>query len=399
MPTPENYDAFAIAAPGLERVVRRELHALRIHGLRVVEGGVEFPATPETLYRVNLQARVASRIIIRIAEFPATSFAELERRTRRVNWDRWLASGSAVSLRVTCRKSRLYHSDAVAQRIYESIARQVGPVPTVQTSDENDLPDQPQNRVQLLIVRFLRDKCTISLDSSGALLHQRGYRLMTGKAPLRENIAAAMLMESSWRSDSAIVDPMCGSGTIPIEAALMSRGIPPGAARQFAFSDWPEFDQMLWQRVRNRAMERATARAAAPIIACDRDAGAIRATTENATRAGVLEDLEIRRQTVSVLERPPLDAGWLVTNPPYGVRVGDRTALRNLYARIGAVLRERFGGWHIGLLSAHAELEAELRIPLEERLDVSNGGIQVRLMCGVLPEDGARERTTQAATA
>jgi putative N6-adenine-specific DNA methylase len=179
---------------------------------------------------------------------------------------------------------------------------------------------------------------------------------MTGKAPLRENIAAAMLMESSWRSDSALVDPMCGSGTIPIEAALMSRGIPPGASRPFAFFEWPEFEQIVWQRIRNRAMERISERAAAPIIACDRDAGAIRATTENASRAGVLEDLEIRRQAVSALERPAAEVGWLVTNPPYGVRVGDRTALRNLYARTGAVLRERFGGWHVGLLSAHAQL-------------------------------------------
>jgi putative N6-adenine-specific DNA methylase len=365
----------------------------------VVEGGVEFPATAETLYRVNLQARVASRIITRIAEFPATSFAELERRARRVNWDRWLAGGRAVSLRVTCRKSRLYHSDAVAQRIYESIARRVGPVPTVQTSDEIDPPDQSADGAQLLIVRFLRDTCTISLDSSGALLHQRGYRLMTGKAPLRENIAAAMLVESSWRHDCALVDPMCGSGTIPIEAALMSRGVPPGAARRFGFFDWPDFDQRLWKRVHRKAMEGTTTRVAAPIIACDRDAGAIQATTENATRAGVLEDLDIRRQSVSALDRPPHDLGWIVTNPPYGVRVGDRTALRNLYARIGAVLRERFGGWHVGLLSAQAALEAELRIPLEERLDVSNGGIHVRLMCGILPDDGVTERTSRAPTA
>src|SRR5690606_37236797 len=173
-----------------------------------------------------------SRVLVRVATFRARTFAELERRAGRVAWDRWVGAGRAVRLRVTSRKSRLYHTGAIAERIIGQIERVAGPLAHVSTgSASDDEADGAEGRdEQLFIVRFLRDECTISVDTSGELLHRRGYRQALAKAPLRETIAAAMLLASGWDGRSPLVDPFCGSGTIPIEAALLACRIPPGLA-------------------------------------------------------------------------------------------------------------------------------------------------------------------------
>lgn len=381
--TVEAYQAFVVAAPGLELLALDEVRALGVRRARVIEGGggIEFRASQAELYRVNLHSRVASRVLVRIAEFPATSFAELERRLKRVNWERWIAKGAASRISVTCRKSKLYHSDAVAERVSGVLDKVVGGSPEVLAREEDDGPDPAKIPAQLLTVRLYRDLCTISLDSSGHLLHMRGYRGESGRAPLRETLASAIVMAAPWRHDRAIIDPMCGSGTIPIEAALMARRIAPGLRRAFAFSKWPDFDRQVWGDVRDAAKQAVLAHAVVPIAGSDRDDGAVIASRENAKRAGVEGDIEFVRRSVSECE-PTAAEGLVLTNPPYGVRVGDREELRDLYARFGTVLRARFHGWSVGLLSADRRLEGQLRIRLEERLALSNGGIPVRLMVG-----------------
>ncbi len=329
---------------------------------------------------MNLWSRVASRVLVRIADIHATSFPELDRRLQRVDWQRWIARGLPTRLSVTCRKSRLYHSDAVAERVSSVLGTILG-LSAVAAPDDEGL-DPTQVPPQLLVVRFYRDRCTISLDSSGQLLHQRGYRGAAGRAPLRETLAAAVLMALPWSGDVPLVDPMCGSGTIAIEAALMARRIAPGIQRAFAFERWPDFERDLWQAARDAAGASAVARDfAVRILGSDRDAGAVTAARDNARRAGVAADVEFERKTVSEIDVPG-PAGLVLTNPPYGIRVGDRDDLRDLYARFGTVLRRRFGGWSLGVLSADRSLEGQLRIPLKERLALSNGGIRVRLMAG-----------------
>jgi len=381
--TVEAYHAFVVAAPGLELLALEEVRALGVRRARVIEGGggIEFRASQAELYRVNLHSRVASRVLVRIAEFPATSFAELERRLKRVNWERWMAKGSPSRISVTCRKSKLYHSDAVAERVSGVLEKVLGGSTGVVATEGEEGPDPAKVPPQLLTIRLFRDVCTISLDSSGHLLHLRGYRGESGRAPLRETLAAGILIGSPWRHDRAIIDPMCGSGTIPIEAALMARRIAPGLRRAFAFSKWPDFDRQVWGGVRDAAKEAVLGKAAVPITGSDRDDGAIAASTENAKRAGVGGDIEFRKRSVSECE-PTASQGLVLTNPPYGVRVGDREELRDLYARFGTVLRTRFHGWSVALLSADRRLEGQLRIRLEERLTLSNGGIPVRLMVG-----------------
>jgi putative N6-adenine-specific DNA methylase len=219
------------------------------------------------------------------------------------------------------------------------------------------------------------------VDSSGALLHRRGYRHAVAKAPLRETVAAAMLLAAEWPGTVPLIDPMCGSGTIPIEAALLARRIAPGLNRGFAFERWPETEAVMWARTVGEARAQELPRAPAPIRGSDRDAGAIEAARANAERAGVAADIEFDRRPVSAIE-PPEAHGWVVVNPPYGVRVAQPRAVRDLYAALGNTLRARFSGWRFALLSPGESLERQVGLTLQQRFATLNGGIPVRLMTG-----------------
>jgi putative N6-adenine-specific DNA methylase len=220
----------------------------------------------------------------------------------------------------------------------------------------------------------------VSIDSSGELLHQRGYRKSAGKAPLRETLAAGMLLASGWDRESPLADPFCGSGTIPIEAALLARNLAPGRGRHFACQDWPGFPSELTARLLAEAESKAKP-AAPPILGSDRDAGAIESAAANAEAAGVGRDIVFSRRAVSDLE-PPGGIGWIVCNPPYGVRLRGGGDLRDLYARLGDVLRRRCPGWRVALLCADARLIRASGLPLEPGARWRNGGLAVSLYSG-----------------
>ena len=376
-------DAYAAAAPGLEPIVASELSSLGIT-TRAEVGGVAFSGDVETIARANLWLRTGSRVIVRIASFRAQAFHELERLARAVPWDRWVRAGEPVRFRITSRKSRLYHTGAIAQRLSEAIERRLGVAPVLAESRGED-DEEEGSAGQLFVVRVVHDAFTISADSSGALLHQRGYRQALGKAPLRETLAAAMLLGSGWKGNVPLIDPFCGSGTIPIEAALLARRLAPGLQRGFAFLSWPDVDSKLWNRLRDEALAAALPRAPVRIEGSDRDRGAIEAAAGNAQRAGVYEDVEFSVRPLSAMAADPGETGYVITNPPYGVRVGEAAKLRDLYARLGQVLRESRPGWTLGLLSANARLDREVRLAFEERLRTRNGGIPVRLLTARVP--------------
>lgn len=348
---------------------------------------MSWAGTREELYAANLWLRTASRVLVRVASFRAKAFYELERRANKVPWERFVGPGQRVRFRVTCRKSRLYHSDAVAQRLAAAIERRVGGGGATVWSGkaegavEVDAEDETApSDAQLFVVRFLHDECTISADASGALLHLRGYRQAVGKAPLRETIAAAMLLASGWDSRVALVDPMCGSGTIPIEGALLARRIAPGLARDFAFTHWPDFDRALWDRLLDEARARILPSPPAPIAGFDHAAAAVAAAMSNAERAGVAGDVRLETREVSAFAPPAGEPGWVVTNPPYGLRVGEAAELGRLYAGLGRVVRERAPGWRLAMLSPDPRLEAAAGVELREVFQTSNGGVPVRLV-------------------
>jgi len=381
------FQIFAPTAPGLESIAAGELKSLGVRGRQEI-GGVAFDGDLDRIYQANLWLRTASRVVVRLGQFHASTFYELERRSKKLPWQDFLPENGSVEVRVTCRKSKLYHSDAVAERVLSVIA---GVAPSGTEMKVGNLPDEEQEEYQekgssrqLFIVRIVHDQCEISADSSGELLHRRGYRKEVAKAPLRETLAAAMLLASGWdgRRGEPLLDPMCGSGTIPIEAALIARGIAPGLERDFQFMHWPTFNRDLW----NGILEKARASVTNPtldIVGADRDAGAIRAAMHNAERAGVGRDVRISAESLSgsiaKIENVANGEGWILTNPPYGVRVGESEDLRDLYATLGNALETK-RGWRIGILTSDAVLAAQMRLPLRPRFSTSNGGIPVSFL-------------------
>ena len=374
-----DYSLFAVSAPGLEPYTARELQRLKMSDVKAIPGGVEFCGARSDVYRANLHLRTAGRVLLRLGEFYAAAFSELRQKAGRLAWERFLAPGQPVAIKATCHKSKLYHSDAVAERVVGAIGDRLGQsARRHKGGDETELPAA----AQLIVVRVDHDRCLISVDTSGALLHQRGYRLATAKAPLRETLAAGMLFASAWDAAAPLLDPFCGAGTIAVEAALLAQGLAPGRARRFAFMGWPDFEVEAWQSLLAEADSQSTS-VAPPILASDRDGGAIDAACANAERAGVGGSIEFTRRAVSAIE-PPGGPGWVVTNPPYGVRVSQRHDLRNLYAQFGHVLRAKCAGWHVALLTNSAELQAQVGLEFDRGVSLVNGGLKVKLVRGTV---------------
>ncbi len=369
---------FAVSTPGLEPFVAEELRQLGLtsgdgSGSPYEPGGIEFQGSFHDIYRANLYLRMASRILVRLGRFYAAGFSELRRKAGRLLWEKYLVPKQPAAFRVTCQKSRLYHETAVAERVAGAIGDRLGAPPPVHPYQEGPGTDPPQ----LIVVRLFGNLCTISMDSSGALLHRRGYRLATAKAPLRETLGAAMVIASGWDKTSPLLDPFCGSGTIPIEAALLAARIPPGLRRRFAFMDWPHFDSRVWERLLTDA-SRAIVSDIPRIIGSDRDAGATRAAEANAERAGLAGRIEFSTRSVSAID-PPSGPGWVVTNPPYGVRVSPNKELRNLYAQFGKVMQTRCPGWRVTLLCDRVQLVRNTGLAFDQGIPTMNGGLKVRL--------------------
>lgn len=371
---------FAVAPPGLEHLVAQELTRIGIQGT-VVQGGVEFTGDLGVVRRANLHSRTATRVLVRLASFKARTFFELERHTAKLDWRAYLSTSKPFALRTTSRKSKLYHEGAIEQRLQKAIRAATGAVPAPRASDE----DSEGLDAQLFVVRVLRDEFTISVDSSGALLHMRGYRQAVAKAPLRENLAAALVLLADWTGAGGLLDPLCGSGVIPIEAALIARNIAPALAgadrrpRKFAFESWPIHQRRDWEKDVLHARGLIKAAPAAAIFGSDRDAGAIDAARANAQRAGVADLITFTLAPLRAAPHPP--GAVVVTNPPYGMRVSEGTDLRNLYAALGRYMQDHLPDSRLVMLAAEDELVAEvgrMRVLAETR----NGGIPVKIFAG-----------------
>ncbi|HWQ04284.1 MAG TPA: class I SAM-dependent RNA methyltransferase [Longilinea sp.] len=375
-------ELFAVCSPGLEQFTAAELSALGLKPGSIEtdpeEGGISFEGGQLEIYRANLHLRTASRILLRFGQFYAAAFSELRKKASRLPWEAYLKVNQPVALRVTCHQSKLYHSGAVAERVAGAIGDRLGQQIELVKFDENSA-EPPA----LILVRIVNNQCTISLDTSGAHLHRRGYRQAVAKAPLRETLAAALLMAAGWDGSSPLLDPFCGSGTLPIEAAMIAQHIAPGRSRRFGFMAWPDFNRGLWKILIDQAEEQKLP--VFPIIqASDRDAGAITMAQANADRAGVLKAIDFSHRAVSAIE-PPSTPGYMVTNPPYGVRVTSGHDLRDLYNQFGKVLRLHCSGWNAAILCSDSILLGHTGLRFERRYSFNNGGIPVQLACARIP--------------
>jgi putative N6-adenine-specific DNA methylase len=386
-----DYKVYVVCTPGLEPVTKGELKKLGLFSeenlpppvepagkLPAAEGtgGIAGHGTLKDIYRANLNLRTATRVLVTIGRFPVRAFPALRQKASLLPWEQFLKPGQPIALRVACHRSRLYHSGAVGEYVAKALADRLGKDPPIQKAKEEDAAALPQ----LIGVRIEDDICSLSLDSSGALLYRRGYRLATAKAPIRETLAAGMVLAAGWDRKSPLVDPFCGSGTIAIEAAMMARGIKPGGARHFAFMDWPNYSPQVWKEVLMGKTENL--RGPFPsILASDRDAGAIKAAEENARRAGVAEGVSFSRRSFSEVE-PPAGRGWVVTNPPYGLRTKSGKDLQVLYRGFGRVLQEKFRGWGVAMLGGNPLLARATGIRFDAGIPVFHGGLKVRLYLG-----------------
>jgi len=343
----ETFPFFTPAVPGLEPILQRELWTLGLHPL-TEEGGFFWKGTWRDFYRAQLMLRSAGRVLVRIKELEALTFADFERLTSDLPWHRFLEPKQPFKLKVSCAKSKLYHEDALAERLAAWITTATG---------AQWLPTASDGEAQIFIVRGWHDRFTISADGSGEHLHRRGYRQEISKAPLRETIAASLLYASGWipaveeglgrgaatrykAPTEALTDPFCGSGTIVIEAALAARRIPPSMAnpklnpRDFAFMRWRSFDPEEFTKTVNSLRDKVLDRAPMVLRGSDRDEGAVAAARANARRAGVADDALFERRALTDAVFPE-NTGFVVTNPPFGVRVSEGRDLRDLYATFG----------------------------------------------------------------
>lgn len=365
------FEIFLACAPGLEPLLRDELRDAGFANPLCVAGGATLRGGWPDVWRANLVIRGASRVLARIGEIRVMHLAQLDKRARKMEWRAVLRADIPIKVDVTCRKSRIYHAKAAAERI-EGALTAAG------------LTVSPQAQM-VLRARIEDDLCTFSVDTSGELLHKRGLKSGMGKAPMRENLAALFLRAAGFDGAMPVVDPMCGSGTFVIEAAEMAAGLFPGRARAFGFENLATFDRPAWDVMRAEAPK---GRVPMPVLqgpvfqGSDRNEGAVAMARQNAEQAGVAESCSFAHHAVSDMAPPEGPKGLVMVNPPYGGRIGNKKLLYALYGSFGKVLKERFRGWRVGIVTSEAGLARATGLGLAAGPVVDHGGIRVRLYHG-----------------
>ncbi|KQN69971.1 RNA methyltransferase [Devosia sp. Leaf64] len=359
-----SFPIYLVSTPGLETPLCEEALENGFDSARVTDGGVTFEGTWADVWRANLVLRGPTRILARFAEFRAMHLAQLDKRSRKIPWGDFLSRDVPLRVEASCKRSRIYHAGAAAQRVATAITEEFG---------------APINEDAALrvMVRIEDDLVTLSIDTTGESLHKRGFKEAVNKAPMRETMAAMFLRQCGFEGAEPVLDPMCGSGTFVIEAAEIASGLIPGRQRNFAFESLPSFDAKAFAALRTDSP------AITPTVlfhGSDRDAGAVRMATENATRSGVDAITRFEQKSIEELEPPPGPPGFVILNPPYGTRIGDKAPLVSLHRTLGKVLKTRFAGWRVGIITADKSLAQATGLKFEPALPpVLHGGIRVAL--------------------
>lgn len=363
------FEIFLTGTPGLEPQLLAEAQAQGFQTPQAVPGGVTITGGWPDVWRANLVLRGATRVLARIGSFMAFHPAQLDKRARKFPWDEVLRRDVPVRVDVaTSRRSKIYHAGAATERVTRALT---------QTHGMRVTADAPVT----LKLRIDDNRVTISVDSSGESLHRRGAKLAINKAPLRETLAALMLRACGFDGAEPVLDPMCGAGTFLLEAAEMAAGLAPGRNRGFAFENLATFRAEAWDEMRAQA-QAATSDLSGParFLGFDRDAGAVRMATQNASRAGLADLTGFATQPVSALTRPDGSPGLVICNPPYGGRIGQQKLLFGLYATLGERLRAEFAGWRVGLVTSEPALARATGLPFGPKGPaIPHGGLKVWL--------------------
>jgi putative N6-adenine-specific DNA methylase len=370
---------FTVTAPGLEPLVQDELKSLSTapHLSAATKGGLTFEGRLPSCYEANLRLRTAHRVLMRIAEFNAADFGTLEKRCAAVPWELYLHPGRPLKVSARTRRSKLYHTAAVVERVQSGILTRLaaGAVQAVRGS-----ADRPP---QEIAVRLVEDRCMLSIDSSGANLYKRGLKTRGGRAPLRETLAAAVLLLAGYDGRETLCDPMCGSGTFALEAALIAGRIPPGWFREFQFQQWPAFRESAWRHLRRLAAPPEDAPARGRIQASDLDAANVAVLEQALTQGGLRATTTVSREDFFTLEgqRLATSPGLLVLNPPYGRRLARPGEVEPLYRDIGRKLKSDFRHWRAAILLPQRRLERHLPLAAR-RFRLTHGGQPVWVLIG-----------------
>jgi putative N6-adenine-specific DNA methylase len=366
-------DFFAPCPRGLEKLLASELIGFGAVDVRETEGGVGFAGDWPLCYRANLQSRIASRILWRVKEAaPFRNEQDVYQAVFDLPWVRWFDVNCTILVKVTAIKCPLKSLEFITLKIKDAVCDKFRAEKNVRPSVEKISPDM---RIHAF---FEGDKFTLYLDTSGDALYKRGVRIHTNIAPLRENLAAGILMMAGWKPGIPLLDPMCGSGTFLIEAAQMSLNIQPGIARHFAFEKLKYFESVKWNAMREAAIAAQLPVSELPIYGSDLYGDALRAAHQNLDEAGIRETVDLKQCNVLEISAPE-ETGVLVANLPYGERMGDEDELAELYPKLGDVLKKKFGGWNAYMFTADLRIAKLMRLTPSRRTPLFNGAIECRL--------------------
>ena len=367
---------FATCPRGLEQALAAELTELGAKDARATDGGVAFEGTPQIVWVVNLWSRLASRVLWQVGFSRYRDQQDIYDAALKLHWPQWFAVSNTLRVNVTAIRSPLTSLDFITLKIKDAVCDRFRSVTGERPSVDTAAPD-------VRIHAFLTsDTCTFYLDTSGEALFKRGYRLQAGEAPLRENLAAGLLRIAAWTPEVPLLDPFCGSGTIAIEAAMIAADIAPGLDRSFGFRHLSWFDANAWSQLREAARERAELgrkSAAVRLHASDRAEGALISARASATAIGVASLIDFRRADALAVAAPAA-SGVIVTNPPYGVRIGADADLQALYAAFADTLKRNFAGWHVWILCGEMSLMKAIRLKPSRKVPLYNGAIECRLV-------------------
>jgi putative N6-adenine-specific DNA methylase len=366
---------FATCARGLESVLAEELRHLGALEVVIGRGGVQFAGDRALLYRANLWLRTAIRVLQPILDVPVQSPDELYEAVRSLDWSKFMTPNHTLAVDCNIRDSAITHSKYAALRVKDAICDQfvdrVGRRPSVDV-------ETPMIGLNLHVYQ---NQAVLSLESSGESLHKRGYRPILTRAPLNEALAAGLIQMTGYHGDGPLIDPMCGSGTLCIEAAWLALKRPPGLTRKrFGFMGWMDFDIKLWTQVRDEARRGVLTRLPAAILGSDQRSDAVSFSLGNARAAGIGHLLKFERRDLADFQPPDGPPGILICNPPYGERIGDEKELRPLYRLLGEVAQKRCEGWTLCVFTGNAALARQIGLRLDGDVSLFNGKIPCRLL-------------------
>ena len=360
---------YQLVAPchfGLEAVLKREIYDLGYEITQVEDGRVTFEGDAEAICRANVFLRTAERVLLLVGRFRATTFDELFEGVKALPWEEYLPKDAKFWVKkASSIKSKLFSSSDIQSIVKKAVVERL--------KREYEVEWFPEDGAAYPIrVFLLKDEVMVTLDTSGESLHKRGYRTMTSKAPLTETLAAALLMLTPWKADRIFVDPFCGSGTFPIEAAMMAANIAPGMHREFIAEQWTNLiDRKLWYETVEEAEEMVDTSVAVDIQGDDIDGEVVKAARENAKRAGVADMIHFQERQVSEL-RHPKKYGFIVTNPPYGERLEDKKDLPELYTQIGEAYRN-LDSWSMYMITSYEDTEKYIGRKADKNRKIYNG--------------------------